>query len=75
MDQNRGSGKMAGAGKMLLGGARIAGGLATAMGTGLLGAFLQQHGMIGTARLIGRKSMEKGAELIEEGWQEFTQDN
>ncbi|MEZ2228942.1 MAG: hypothetical protein ACBR50_22055 [Microcoleus sp.] len=57
--------------KILRGIAGIAGGATTAGGGGIIGGFLNSHGMRSQAMLLGREQIKMGGKLLAEGWEEL----
>lgn len=68
-DQNE---KLVAAGKVLLGSARVLSGVALLCGKGLLGSFLHSHHLLKTGIPLARKSIDKGKDMVEDGWEKLT---
>ncbi|MFO0906376.1 MAG: hypothetical protein U0939_25445 [Pirellulales bacterium] len=65
------SDKLKAAAKIVGGAAQVLSGIATATGHGLIGGYLRQHHMMAQATMIGKKSVEKGSKLFQDGLREW----
>lgn len=63
--------KLGAAATMAFGAGRIVSGAIMGTGHGLIGAYLRNHGHIIAARLMAAKSIKAGAEMFEDGLDEW----
>ncbi|MES1985894.1 MAG: hypothetical protein V4461_13165 [Pseudomonadota bacterium] len=63
--------KLAAAGKIAFGGFKVVSAVSTALGHGIMGAYLKNHGRMAVAAHIAMRGFESGKELIDEGLEDW----